>query len=208
MIQLTRKISLISFLLGMAILIFMAAPVWASGDCKGHSCNEPGTDITVNPSSVLNNSVRDSSSSYGFGAGDVDINDCYRSYSVILYQDTKVNKLCLADQQIAQGLYEAGARTRCSIRSVVKDYDDFKHCVQLNTVVAYKPPPPPPPTVDKDEDEDDGRIQELEAQVAGLVNDYEQQMQAPPQVTRQTIHQPFLSDEKRAKLAAVLAEGK
>jgi len=195
------RIPLIFFLLGVAIILFLAAPVWSTD--YGHD-----SDSTVTTSSVLNNSVRDSSRSFGLGAGDVDINDCYRSWSVILYQDSKVNKLCLADRQIAQGLYEAGARTRCSVRSVVKDYDNFDHCVRLNTVVIYvAPAPAPEANFEEEEAEEEWREEQMQMQ-----QDYDEriavleQRSSRPRVTREVIQQPFLSDEKRAKLQAVLDE--
>jgi len=193
------SLSTLFFLAAVAIVIFLMSPVWADDD---HYSN-----YRDGVTSSIDNSVSDTSRAFGIGAGDVDINECYRSWSVVLFQDSKVNKLCLARQQVAEGNFEAAAISRCSIRSVVKDYNDKAHCIRLNTAHLLAPPPAESRV---DDDEDDYRedqmmlFEDLQAKVRNLEQDYEKQMQAPPQVIRRTVQQPYLSAEKKAKLREVV----
>jgi len=204
---LAKNMKLIFFCLGVAIIIILAAPVWATDECRGHSCNDPTT--VVNADSNVSTAVRHSSRSFGLSGGDVDISQCYRSYTYfVVWQDTKVNKLCVAIQQAAEGNFEAAARSRCSVRAIVNDYDSFAQCVALNTVKLVPPVVIEEPNYEEEEEaEAEYRQEQMQMQ-----QDYDEriaqleQRVSRPRVTREIIQQPFLSDEKRAKLQAVLDE--
>ena len=71
----------------------------------------------------------------GLSGADVDINQCYRSFSyLIIYQDTKVNPLCLAQQLVAEGRYAAAAKLRCQPRDVRRAFGGKQECIaELST---------------------------------------------------------------------------
>ena len=110
------------------------------------------SDSAVDASSVVSTSVSDSSRAFGLGAGDVDIAQCYRSWSVILYQDSKPNLLCVADSLDAKGLHQAAARTRCSVRAYARVFDTQDQCVLMSTVAPLVVSEPMPETVDDDDE--------------------------------------------------------
>ncbi len=135
-----QPIPLIFIILAAIIIVLLVSPAWAD---SGHGHNHDAGDVVVGSS--------DSSHVFGFGGNDVDIAQCYRSYSVIIWQDSKPNYFCIADALDAKGLHKAAAITRCSVKSFSKLFDD---CVMINTmrpalaVVMEEP---------EDDDEDDHR---------------------------------------------------
>lgn len=127
--------------------ILLVAFVWkiaeAGGKCNGnHNCSDTIVDTTVNAGSSLDNTTNiagDSSRAYGFGLGDVDINDCYRSYQVLIWQDSKINKLCLADSYDQKGLHDMAAKIRCDVRTIRKHFKTNKKCEDANTMQTIEP---------------------------------------------------------------------
>jgi len=153
-------------LLIISALVFVSATrvAWgqAHDNCNGQSCNDGGLGTSVQ-----------GSRSYGLAGADVDLAQCYRSWSVILYQGSKPNYFCVADALDAKGLHEAAAITRCSVKSFNKLFDD---CIAMNTVVPRETLP-----MAETPDDDDERVDELYAMVAELEAGY--QNQAIPQKT-------------------------
>lgn len=104
----------------------------------------------------------------GLSGSDVDINQCYRSFSyLIVYQDTRVNPLCLAQQLVAEGRYAAAAKLRCQPRAIRRAFGGKNACIAELSV----PPPStaaavvimPPVPDDDDDDEHQQLIERLDA---------------------------------------------
>jgi len=195
-------VKLVGFLLLVALLVILCAPVWASG-----GDNDTGPDVDVDSASSVSNSVRDSSSALGLSSGDVDINQCYRSYNyLVVWQDTKPNPLCLAQQLMAEGNYAAAAILRCEPRTIHKSYGGKDACI---AALAVSPPEPVvvEPVIDTDDDDDDYREQQWLA-YEQLQAEVEELKKAPPE---RVIVQQVPSDdgaERRANARAALSEFK
>ena len=196
-----KHIPLFFFLLGVAALVFLAAPTWASGgDCNG---NDNCDDVIIDAGSSVNTDISDSSRVTALSLGDVDIAQCYRSYQVVvLWQGTQINKWCMADSLDARGLHEAAGVMRCSLKAYAKNFPDEQTCVDFSTIVVQKAVP-----VDTSPAIDEQRYYQLEAQMAEMQMQLDREpAPAPATTTTRVIQQPFLSDEKRAKLQAILDE--
>lgn len=111
-----------------AVIVMVAAPVWAD---KGDDID---TDSNATASGDFSNTVRDTSRAIGLGAGDVDIAQCYRSYSVIIWQDSRSNPLCIAQQLMAEGNYEAAAVLRCQPWGIHKAFGGKQACIKALSV--------------------------------------------------------------------------
>jgi hypothetical protein len=196
------------------IVIFLISPAWSD---EGHGHNHGGsdvdidTDVGVSAAGGSGGSVRDSSSALGLGAGDVDLAQCYRSYNyLIVWQDSKPNPLCLAQQLMAEGNYEAAARLRCQPWSVSRAFGGKDECITALSV----PPPATPPmeaiTDDHIDDEEEFHEEQqmLYADMQAKLANLEAELNKPAPVIQRTVveQQPYLSDEKRAKLQALLEE--
>ena len=149
--------------------------------------------------SDVSNVIETDSMSVSAGFGGVEIKDCiYTVQYFILFQGAKINPLCVADKLDAIGKHKEAAEMRCSIRRYWKPYGNKNQCIR---VTQYVPPPPP-----------DNSIQEeqviLQQQVIQLQEQYEELQQAPPQriETRVTEQKPWMSDDTRSKLQAILDE--
>ena len=130
-----KPISLIWLIIAALIaVIIVFDTVYGDDDheCRGHSCND-STDV-IDASSVVNNSVSDSSNGYGIGFGDANIAECYRSYQILIWQDSKINPLCLADSYDAKGLHDMAAIIRCDIRAIRKHFSSNVKCIEMNTM--------------------------------------------------------------------------
>ncbi len=178
---------------------------YADDDCKGHSCNDGGE--TVVNTAVDNVIGGNSSRGYAFSGSDVDIAQCYRSYQILIWQDSKINPLCLADSYDSKGLHAMAAIIRCDVRAIRKHFKSDSACIVANTVRIISEPMAEPVN-------DDDDIAHLYA----LVSDLEEQrakdadiarkarvaaQQAPKTIIQQ---QEFINESKRAKLAALRGE--
>lgn len=137
----SRIATVIVFLIGI-MLALLTAPLWAD---DGHGHHHGDSDVTVDASSVLEGSVSvagDSSRAFGFGLGDVDINDCYRSYQVLVWQDSRLNRFCVAQHYVAVGNEAAYAQTMCSIKAIRNLYDDKASCVAAHKLAVIPEEPP------------------------------------------------------------------
>ena len=119
------------------------------------------TDVEQTTSVEVVGSTYSGGRAYGFSGGDMDINDCLATHSVLfgLWQGTHVNKLCEADRLNRDGKYRAAAEMKCSVRAVRKVYGRGK-CVEAVMLVAPPPPPSPPVVVAEDDDEEEHWIEE------------------------------------------------
>lgn len=186
-----------------AAIILMAAPVWAD-DCKGNCPGGSDSIVTVDSDSTITNSLHDSSRAYGLGLGDVDIAQCYRSWQVIIYQDSKPNWFCLADSLDAKGLHAAAAELRCSVNSYRKILGP--NCVSLSTATPPSPPEPMPEGHLDDEREMHMEqmmlVEELRAKISEL--EAQQKRPARPVVRQEVIEKGGLTEEQKAQLREVV----
>ena len=119
-----------AYLCGFVFAV-LAGPAFASGD---------RVDVSTQ-------AINSGSKSYGFGSTDVDINDCLSSYSLLfgLWQNVRVNPLCVADKLNQAGKYDAAAVMYCSVRRVKKVYgkdciEKVKHDESDTTPLVYAAP--------------------------------------------------------------------
>lgn len=191
---------LLFILLMAAFIMFLMTPLYA-GDNNGKRTR---TDIELDSDVSVSNpvSVRDTSRAVGLAGGDVDINDCYRSWSVIVYQGSMVNKLCLAQQLVLEGNYQAAAELRCSVKSVRRAFGGGEKCV-----FALSVPPPEPVTSSElplvedhfEEEEEyheeqqelyadlEAKIQNLEAERRAAARRSQQQQQQQQEYAQETL---------------------
>ncbi len=155
------------------LLILLSLCPLALADSSG-----PDVEQTTNVEVV--GSTYSGGRAYGFSGGDMDIDDCLATHSVLfgLWQGTHVNKLCEADRLNRDGRYRAAAEMKCSVRAVRNVYGRGR-CVEAVMLVAPPPPAPPPVVVETDDDEEeewhdeqmqmqqdyDERIQRIEARL-------------------------------------------
>jgi hypothetical protein len=164
-----------------------------------------GTDIDQETSVVV---AGDSSRAFGLSGGDMDINDCLATHSVLFgfWQGTHVNKLCEAERLNREGRYQSAAEMKCSVRGIRRVYGD--DCIDSVILTA------PSEVVEVHlEDEEDWREEQAQMQIDydARIEQLEQTINKPapkPRVIERTVveKKPFLSDEKRAKLQAILEE--
>ena len=137
------------------------------------------------------------------GFGGVEIADCiYTVQYFILFQGAKINPLCVADKLDIMGKHKEAAEMRCSIKRYRKPFGNVNQCIR---VTMYVPP---------NHDEHDEHVQQqeeqviLQQQVIQLQEQYEELQKAPPRrvETRVTEQKPWMSDETRSKLQAILDE--
>lgn len=113
------------------------------------SDDERGPNVDVDVDTVVNSPVNmtggdsintmsnsTSSRAYGFGLGDVDIAQCYRSYQLLIWQDSKINPFCVADAYDQKGLHMMAAVIRCDIGFIRKHFDTDSGCLRANTMAS------------------------------------------------------------------------
>jgi hypothetical protein len=125
------------------ILLLFALPALADDDCRGnHNCGDGGST----PVDVSTNVGGSSTKAISVGGGDMDINQCLATHSVLfgLWQGTHLNKMCIADGLDARGKHEEAAEMRCSVRGFRKVYGS--NCVEETMIRPSSPPPPVVPT--------------------------------------------------------------
>ena len=141
------------------------------------------------------------------GLGDVDIRDCLGStqWATPLFSKQKLtpNWGCLAEFYLSAGKYELAAIAMCNteIRNEFTSEDECR--------MAHDFAPVYEAAVIVEEDYEWREEQTaMQADYDQRIDHLEQLAQRKPtrQVTREVVQQPFLSDEKRAKLQALLDE--
>ena len=220
--KVTDSIKLFFFVLTIGVLFYLAATdVYATGDCKGHSCNDGGdvnttVDTNVSLNSTVNNSMSggdlvsgDTNVSTGGNRalalsnnmGDVDIADCLGStqFGTPLFSKQKlvINNVCLADFYLKIGKYELAAMALCNVPGILKEFESEEECEyahDFNPVIEAA-------VIVEDYDqeyrmEQQMRYDELEQKIESI----------EPVVTQKVVKQPFLSTSQRTKLQAILDE--
>lgn len=163
-----KRVSLVWLLLAALFAVVIVFDIaYADGhECQGgHNCNDTNSTIAIDSSNVVSNSVSDSSRAYGFGLGDVAITQCYRSYQILIFQDSKINPICLADSLDAKGLHHTAAMVRCDIKAIRKHFDSDESCVQATTMQMIHPVAMESP---KNDDEDNERYDALYARMSDI----------------------------------------
>jgi hypothetical protein len=137
---------------GLVFVLLVVSPAWST-DIDQHQ-SQVSNAVNQGNSQQVN---MGSSRAMGFGMGDVDINQCYRSRSwSVLYQDTQPNYWCFANDLDARGNHEAAARVRCSIKKYARIFESQEQCLALSLTAV---PEPVAPVID-DDDEDQHEVYE------------------------------------------------
>ena len=118
---------------------------------------------------VSPNTITDSDKAYvfGLGGGDMDINDCLATHSLLfgIWQGTHVNAMCEAVRMDNRGDYQAAAEMRCSTKKYKKVYGKGQACVDA---VIYVPPNEPDQAAPTDEPIDYVVQQKYDDRIAAL----------------------------------------
>jgi len=175
------------------LILFLLCPLVALG--SGDDIQK--TNVEVTGASYNVSGAR----GYGLSGGDMDINDCLATHSILfgLWQGTHVNKLCEADRLNRDGRYQAAAEMKCSVRSVRKVYG--ARCVEAVKLSA-PPPPLPPPVPSEEDDEEEWHDEQMQMQ-----QEYDERIERIE--ARLNRPAPIVIDhgaERRAKSRASLAE--
>ena len=200
MVRKSNPIFIAYLLIIVAVFIFLVTPVRASGDCKGQSCNSGG-GVSVEAGS--NVTTKDSSRAFGVGGADYDIGQCRYHVGLLTAAWTHINEFCQGMELIRAGLVDAGVLHICKQTKIGKNYSDLQACrasliVKQEPVVVVEEP---------ESDEEDEAIHQAYAENLAELESRVARVESRRQTTtREVIQQPFLSDEKRAKLQAVLDE--
>ncbi len=186
-----NPVSLILFLLVVFFLMLLVVPALASGP-------DVEQEVTTGDVSV----VGDKSSAFAVGGADYDIGrgSCKFHWGGLTFAISNNDEFCQGMELIRAGFLDAGILHICKQTDVGRNYKTLADC---QTGMAQVEPttnqlPIETELVIDEDDEDDDRYEKLAEQLA--VVQEQQQIQARPQVTRQVIQQPYLSDEKKAKL--------
>lgn len=151
-----------------------SASISSIGDVSNtsESILSAGDNISSQSSSVNVNG--DKNRAYGLSLGDVDINDCYRSFQVtVLFQGSQLNYWCMADSLDAKGLHEAAALTRCKLDGYRKLFGDEDTCIAANTMTTLKILPENFNQSDDFKEDDEDYHEQLEAAVVALRAEFE-----------------------------------
>ncbi len=126
-----------------AALILVAGIALASDDERGPNVDvetvttmNNTSNMTGGDTTLTNSAGGNSSRAYGFGLGDVDIAQCYRSYQLLIWQDSKINPFCVADAYDQKGLHMMAAVIRCDIGFIRKHFDTDSACLSANTMAV------------------------------------------------------------------------
>lgn len=209
----SRLFAWLCIILLFGILVGISTAAWAGGDeikQVTHVENDVSTVLTAGDNISENSTSISGSRSYGVGLGsiDVDIAQCLGSEStgivVIQWQRLKENPWCMADTLDAKGLHEAAAKVRCSIDFYRQIFADNQECIALSTASTQEIHGEQSAT--EDDDEHDREIDALYAALTDLeeklVNDTNalRESHRRPQVQRQVVQQPYLTDEQKRAL--------
>jgi hypothetical protein len=216
-------------------LIWLAVPMaFASGDCKGQSCNQGGGDVDVDvggdtiniggdtitggdvsvPVDVTGGdvSVQHKSESLGIGLsnslGDVDIAGCLGStqWATPLFSKQKlvVNWPCLAEFYLRNGKYQLASMAICNTE-IVKEFANEAECEAAHD---FAPVVAEIPTDHLRQDEIyNDQLAMVQMQISEIEDRIEQaESRPPPPPTRTIVQQSptFTEEQKAAAWAALL----
>lgn len=208
--KLTEAARHLFFLLAAIALVLLVGPVWGSGDCKGQSCNQDSGGSNASSDSMsgaVSDAVSTTGSSrslaLGNGLGDVDIAGCLGSeqFGTPLFSKQKlvINKVCLADFYLKMQKYSLAAQSLCNVPEILAEFDDEASCEAAHD---FAPVAVPEAHIEQEQQfhmEQQVKYDRLEAKIEEL----EKRRSAPRRVVQP---QPFLTEEKRSALQAILDE--
>jgi len=213
-----KRTSLIFILLIAAMVMMLVVPAFADGGDDIEIENTlTGGDVSTSSETII-----DGNNSYAAAQslGDVDINDCLASTQwgiPVLFAKQKVqeNPWCQSIYLDAIGAYDAAAKVRCTTDTLKTIYADPAECEKA--VMFHVKPPPKPKTTDRDDEDYKALRADLETFKTEIAQAKEDTRKARVEAKRATtvaqeayrpqiVQTPFLTDEKRAKLQAILDE--
>lgn len=185
------KIRTIIFVSGL--VAFMATVVFIN-EVGATEVNQDAGDVAVSGGTAL-----------GLSGGDMDINDCLATHSVVfgLWQGTHINKLCVAERMNRDGKYQEAAEMKCSTRGFRNVYGRGQKCV--DAVILSEPVVIEEVEDTHYEDEEDWHEEQMQMQ-----QDYEERIDAlearanRPRSTRVVEQKPLLTEDQKARLEEVL----
>jgi len=196
-------IPLIFIILAAIVIVLLVAPVWASGDCKGQSCNDSG-DVVVDAGSSIFTS--DSSRAYGIGGSDYDIGrgSCRYHVGGATFTWTKDDAFCEGISLIDRGYEQAGINHVCMQSEMGNNYVTVQDCkddmVRVEPITVVEVPD------DDDEDNDDEQAHQAYAKdLAELESRMVARMESArkPQIVRERTvveQKPLLTEEQATAL--------
>ena len=205
-------------------VLILVTDVYASGDCKGHSCGGEttvDTDVTVGGTNInigdtnvpivtgantqSNSTTIEGSRAYALSnsLGDVDIAGCLGStqWATPLFSKQKlvVNWPCLTEFYLRNAQFELASMAICNTE-IRKEFASEQACRDAH---AFEPMLEEPVMVmEQDDDEVEYLRDELEEQ-AMLQADLNAKIQNLERSQRVVIREPYLSDEQKTKLREV-----
>ena len=202
------------------IILLLPMVVLADDDCRGnHNCTggdgagvtTVGVDsnvsitspVSVESVSNFDSNVSHSSKAYAIGLGDVDINQCYRSYQALAWQDSRLNYWCVGESLDARGLHRAAALARCHIKGYRELFASHEECITENTMLPLADVPELAPVIDRDKEEFQRQWleeqQEMIVDLQAKLENLEKEKQRP--VNRTVVEQkPWLTAEQVQEL--------
>ena len=149
--KLTDSVKLFFFVLTIGVLLYLAATdVYATGDCKGHSCNDGG-DVSVDTTTNVGVDTNVTASMSGGdmvggdtnvstggnralalsnNLGDVDIAGCLGSTQfgtpIFSKQKLVINNVCLAQFYLDMGKYDLASMALCNIPGILKEFESLR----------------------------------------------------------------------------------
>jgi hypothetical protein len=152
-----RNVVLIVLLISAIFFVGTVRMAWGTEDCRGHSCNDSGGDITIGGDDIsvpvdvsvnggaidvagdtLNLSTGGNKpyNAVAPGLGDVDIAQCLGStqWSFLVggKQKLVLNQVCMAEFYLKQGRFELAAQALCNQPEVLAEYETELSCEQAH----------------------------------------------------------------------------
>jgi len=201
--------------LAIVMVVFSVSYAQQDHTCQGgHNCNDDGT-VSVSTGSVSTGSTNVSTGGNRSLAlvnnmGDVDISDCLGStqFGTPLFSKQKLvlNQVCMAEFYLSAGKYELAAMSLCNVPEIIAEFSTEAECEMAHD---FKPVYEAVVVEDdhyEAEEEWHQEQQMLQQDYDERIAQLENQVSEPPRVTRQVVQEPWLNEDKRARLRAEIEE--
>jgi len=223
-------IKMLFFGLIVVFIMMLLSPGWASGNCNGpgdDDCYNEIVDVDVATGDMLGGDTAISTGGnkslavVAPGLGDVDIAQCLGStqWSLLIggKQKLVLNQVCMAEFYLKQGRYDLAAQALCNQPEILAEYAIEDDCEYDHDFTPSEPVKTPElmslydraAQYDEDEEEHREQIDELTVQLQQqqqMIQQQQVQYQRIEERRPKVIQQYGLTDEKKAKLAEVLAQ--
>ena len=208
-----KPVPLVFVLFLSCIIVVAVNRVWAD-EGHGHNHHDDGGDSTASADSVLDNVIKDSSTSVGlgfsYGMGDVDINEgqnCMGSEQKanVLFgkQKMALNAWCASLFYELNGKHNFAAKLRCGIPEIASEYDSKDKCVvdqDLSPGFVG-----PLPTAEHDEDFE--VVQMAQVDLESRIQALEQKPAPRPRIVQQAAPEPYMTLAEKEEVLALLFAG-